>query len=241
MNTKEIFSRRLRELREGMGLSQSELAKNIGLSRGSVSFYENGDRTPDIETLALISKFFNVSYDYLLGTSDCVSVQSRKGLPNEYKMLFSALDSMSRERRESLIIEMDYLSHLEELWAGGTIVSPIIEILHDLNTIGAAFEATFLAIHLRYKTDMLDDDIVEFYNLLKRATLDLPLLDLVKKENIMTAIILSLKDFDQATLPIRKRIDVSIDSMVSSLKNIVVASIESHQRAEGEKLKNDKK
>ena len=70
MNIKNSFATRLKSLREEKELNQGQLAKELGISRGSVSFYENGDRIPDIETFDKICSFFNVSYDYLLGKSD---------------------------------------------------------------------------------------------------------------------------------------------------------------------------
>lgn len=70
MSVKNSFATRLKSLREREGLNQGQLAKELGISRGSISFYENGDRIPDIETFAMICDFFNVSYDYLLGKSD---------------------------------------------------------------------------------------------------------------------------------------------------------------------------
>ena len=48
MNT---FAKRLKFLREEHKLSQTELANALGISRGSLSFYENAERTADIETL----------------------------------------------------------------------------------------------------------------------------------------------------------------------------------------------
>ena len=70
MTTKEIFPQRLKTLREEHGLSQTELAIKIGISRGSISFYENGSRIPDIEILSKMQDFFNVSFDFLLGKSN---------------------------------------------------------------------------------------------------------------------------------------------------------------------------
>lgn len=70
MEVKDVFSKRLKEIRERSGLSQTKLAEELGISRGTVSFYENGDRTPDIETLDKIVKYFNVSVEYLLGYSN---------------------------------------------------------------------------------------------------------------------------------------------------------------------------
>ena len=67
MSVIEKFSERLRLLRESKGLNQSQLAEKLGVSRGSISYYENKDRIPGIEFLDKTSKFFNVSYDFLLG------------------------------------------------------------------------------------------------------------------------------------------------------------------------------
>ena len=70
MNTKAVFARRLKCLREEKGLSQSELGEQLGVSRGTISFYESQKRTADIEFLAAASKFFDVDYDYLMGVSN---------------------------------------------------------------------------------------------------------------------------------------------------------------------------
>ena len=41
LNVTQIFAKRLRGLRESVGLSQGELAEKLGVSRGSISYYEN--------------------------------------------------------------------------------------------------------------------------------------------------------------------------------------------------------
>lgn len=67
MGAKEVFANRLRELRIAKKLSQTELAEKLGVSRGSISFYENGERTANIDFIYKIAQFFNVSTDFLLG------------------------------------------------------------------------------------------------------------------------------------------------------------------------------
>ena len=64
------FKERFRALRLQNGLTQQELADKVGIGKMTVSQYERGVRRPDIDTLELIADFFNVSTDYLLGTSD---------------------------------------------------------------------------------------------------------------------------------------------------------------------------
>lgn len=70
MQSKEYFPIRLKMLRSKRKMSQGALAEALGISRGTISFYENGDRLPDIETLENISNYFGVSYNYLLGKTD---------------------------------------------------------------------------------------------------------------------------------------------------------------------------
>ena len=70
MFDKQMFAKRLKELREEKGLNQRELAANIDVSNGSISYYEKCQRLPDIETAYKLSEFFGVSSDYLLGLSE---------------------------------------------------------------------------------------------------------------------------------------------------------------------------
>ena len=64
MNTKDI----LYHLRTEKGLSQDELAAKIFVTRQAVSRWETGETTPNVETLKLLSTFFNVSINTLLGS-----------------------------------------------------------------------------------------------------------------------------------------------------------------------------
>jgi len=65
-----MFSKRLADLRKKRGLSQYELAKRLGCTRGQIGNYEQGTREPDHEMLTKIADFFDVSVDYLLGRTD---------------------------------------------------------------------------------------------------------------------------------------------------------------------------
>ena len=66
----EMFSERLRKLRQSKGLSRKELGQALGLAESTISNYENDLRTPDYELLTRIADFFEVSTDYLLGRTD---------------------------------------------------------------------------------------------------------------------------------------------------------------------------
>lgn len=58
---------RIRDLRLKKKMTQEELGKILGVSKVSVSGYENDTRQPDNTALVKIAEYFNVSTDYLLG------------------------------------------------------------------------------------------------------------------------------------------------------------------------------
>ena len=64
MDTKDVIL----ELRKKKGLSQDELAEKLYVTRQAVSRWENGETVPNTETLKLLSEFFDVSINTLLGT-----------------------------------------------------------------------------------------------------------------------------------------------------------------------------
>ena len=64
VDTKDIIL----ELRTKKGLSQEELAEKVFVTRQAVSRWENGETTPNTETLKLLSKLFDVSINTLLGS-----------------------------------------------------------------------------------------------------------------------------------------------------------------------------
>lgn len=69
-NFKNVF----KQLRIAVGFTQSEMAEKLGISKSTISMYENGNREPDFETLEKIADFFNVDIDYLLGRTEKTTV-----------------------------------------------------------------------------------------------------------------------------------------------------------------------
>lgn len=67
---KVVFKNRLKELRDEKGLSQQALAKKLNYTQTCIAKWESGTRSPSIENLAVLARFFEVSADYLLGLED---------------------------------------------------------------------------------------------------------------------------------------------------------------------------
>ncbi len=64
-----MLAERLRELRKIKGLTQLQLAQQIGVSASAIGMYEQGRREPDHETLGRLCSFFHVSSDFFLGAN----------------------------------------------------------------------------------------------------------------------------------------------------------------------------
>lgn len=71
---KNRLSLKLLELRQERNLTQKELCVKLNISRTNYSYFENGRRVPDVDTLLLIAEFYGVSLDELVtGTHSAVN------------------------------------------------------------------------------------------------------------------------------------------------------------------------
>lgn len=69
MYTRESLHIRLKHFRNLKGLSQTEVAEKLSLSRQAISNWEANKSYPDLDNIVLLSKLYEVSIDELLGTS----------------------------------------------------------------------------------------------------------------------------------------------------------------------------
>jgi transcriptional regulator with XRE-family HTH domain len=96
-NVRLNIARNILELRKQKGLTQSELGEKLSFSDKTVSKWENGDSTPDIEVLCRIAEFFNVSVDDLtkenaLDKSKTLSAKEKKNeFVNHLLMMFLSI------------------------------------------------------------------------------------------------------------------------------------------------------
>lgn len=65
-----MLNDRIKHLRLSKGINQVELANKLGVTKQSISNWENDNILPSIDMLCKIAKYFSVSTDYLLGFDD---------------------------------------------------------------------------------------------------------------------------------------------------------------------------
>lgn len=110
------FAGNLKYLRKEQGLTQTELASKLGVSRSTIGMYENGEREPDFETLGAIAEFFGVDMNFLLGSSADPRLENNYYLDDEVaelaqeiyedpekRMLFSAARDISKDDMQFVI------------------------------------------------------------------------------------------------------------------------------------------
>lgn len=64
------FGLHLKEMRKANGVTQKQLAIDIGASERGIQQYELGERKPTYDMLIALADYFDVSLDYLVGRSD---------------------------------------------------------------------------------------------------------------------------------------------------------------------------
>ena len=106
------FGERLKQLRTKRNLTQEELGGifNPPLSQSTLGTYERGLRQPSLENLVVISKYFKVSTDYLLGlTDEIVTIKDEnpkelKEFLNRNDVLFNGSELNAEEKRRMIDI-----------------------------------------------------------------------------------------------------------------------------------------
>jgi len=95
-----MFGTKLHMLRKERKLRQEDMAKQLGIARTTYAMYEQGKREPDYNTLIKLSTFFEVSIDYLLGTTEIKQVTDIQD-PELYQW-FKDIKNATPQKREEL-------------------------------------------------------------------------------------------------------------------------------------------
>lgn len=103
------FKDMLKYLREREGLSQSELAKAVGLGSSTISMYELGAREPNFEIEERLADFFNVDLGTLRGIPAADFLMDDEDLFSLVKIY----KSLGPENEKALLQYANYLKDME--------------------------------------------------------------------------------------------------------------------------------
>ena len=137
---------RLKALRKEYGMTQLALANALGITKGTVSTWENNSRTPGFETLSKLSDIFQRSIEYIMGKSDDATplvrdenVMDELALSQveddltEYVLKYARLDQFGREAVEAIIrAEYNRCRNQDELAPAGKYFGRI-SVRRDVN------------------------------------------------------------------------------------------------------------
>ena len=118
----------IRSARNGAGLSQEQAAEALGVSRQTVSNWENGKTYPDIISVIRMSEIYSVSLDRLLKEESSVKQSYREYLEESTNAV------KSNERKSKLILLMTTLG----IWALALIAFMLTRRGVDRNAYGLA-------------------------------------------------------------------------------------------------------
>ena len=92
----ENFKDRLKNLRTDLGISQSTLAQQIGVTRAAVNAWELGKGYPNVQCLVGLARYLNVSTDYLLGLSAGCSIDISAMAPSEREIVLKLVSCFNK-------------------------------------------------------------------------------------------------------------------------------------------------
>ena len=72
------FIDRLEELRKEKNISRKQLLEDCGLGKNQITYWEQKNIIPNLSTLTILSNYFGVTVDYLLGESDQKTVPMKE-------------------------------------------------------------------------------------------------------------------------------------------------------------------
>ena len=97
--TMHDFPNRLKDLRNKLGYTQTDLAKKLSLTRASVNAWEMGLSAPSTPFLVELSRLFHVTTDYLLGLDECVTIRTDGLSDREISVVMNTVEAFHETHR----------------------------------------------------------------------------------------------------------------------------------------------
>lgn len=88
---------RIKQLRQKHGITQTELARIMSVTRSSVNAWEMGISVPTAAKLVELSLYFHVSTDYILGLESAETINLDSLSEEQKSLIYSLLSYFKRE------------------------------------------------------------------------------------------------------------------------------------------------
>lgn len=108
------FNVRLKQLRQKHKLTQSDLAEILSLKPTAISNYESKRNEPSFSKLIALSKYFDVSCDYLLGISDAYLPIGGEVLDKDIVDFFNMYQQLTPANAKEIQSFAEYLLYKQE-------------------------------------------------------------------------------------------------------------------------------
>lgn len=166
-NYNAVFAERLRKLLENRGITITELAKHLQISRQAVSQYTDGSAQPNIEKLSKIANFFEVSSDYLIGLSEYERLETANYTASDMGISDSAAKRLYEDNIHSgisggllsLLANSPYFYDLAE--AVGSYSLQVSRVNKYCNTVSSVWKENKT---LRYKRFEVNESLYDVLN-----------------------------------------------------------------------------
>ncbi len=109
----ESFGEQLARLRQEAGLSQRDLAAEVGISQRMVAYYEKQTAHPPTHLLAILAKALGVSSDQLLGIKEVKS--NGRTRDNRLWRRFSQVEQLPQSQRKQIVQILDAFLERDKL------------------------------------------------------------------------------------------------------------------------------
>ncbi len=121
-----VIIKNLKTIREKKGYSQLKVAMHTDLTQNLISYYENGQYEPSLNTLIKLAKYLNTSVDYLLEltTDDSPTNQRIKSnLSKKENEVLELYAKLAFEDQERMIIILEAFANENEKQKNLTVTS----------------------------------------------------------------------------------------------------------------------
>ena len=95
-----VLAKKIKTLREEQGMTQTELAKRLNITRSSVNAWEQGISTPSTQFVVELAELFGVSTDYLLGMKKSAVLDVEGLTEDDVFLIYSMVKHLKKLREQ---------------------------------------------------------------------------------------------------------------------------------------------